>query len=335
MKIYIHKCDNCKKIHFITSSQWHRLNNGKQKKCYCSKVCANNVKTNRDNVVCDNCGKIFSKTKHKISVSKNNFCCRKCTDEYRTKINRNVRKCEFCENYFETTKSSKKRFCNTKCQNEWQKTNVGIKNKRFTRVLIKCDYCDKEFCIKKYKLEQENHFCSTNCRQNWFKNTYSQLDETKDKSRETALKMLEDGKFSHTNTKPQLIVNEILGNMNIDYINEYNVKYYSIDNYLSDYDLFIEVQGDYWHCNPIKFEKPKNKNQKDRIVRDKAKHKYIKNKYNTEILYLWEYDIIHNIELVKYLIETFVKNKGFLYDYNSYNYKLINNNLELDIIKNL
>lgn len=39
--------------------------------------------------------------------------------------------------------------------------------------------------------------------------------------------------------------------MNIKYINEKTFKYYSVDNYLVDYNLIIEIMGDYFHANPI------------------------------------------------------------------------------------
>ena len=47
----------------------------------------------------------------------------------------------------------------------------------------------------------------------------------------------------------------------------------------------IEVMGDYWHCNPIKFpESEITDRMKDRIERDKAKHSYVIQTYGVEIL---------------------------------------------------
>ena len=80
----------------------------------------------------------------------------------------------------------------------------------------------------------------------------------------------------------------------------------------------IEVQGDYWHCNPTIFTEKKKKNQFDRISKDKSKHTYVKNKYNIEILYLWEDDLYKNEELCKKLIQLYIRNKGILLNYNYY-----------------
>lgn len=105
-----------------------------------------------------------------------------------------------------------------------------------------------------------------------------------------------------------------------------NIKYYAIDNYLTDYNLMIEVQGDYWHCNPTIFTDKMRKNQFDRISKDKSKHTYVKNKYNIEILYLWEDDLYKNEELCKKLIQLYIRNKGILLNYNSFNYHLNEDN---------
>lgn len=86
-------------------------------------------------------------------------------------------------------------------------------------------------------------------------------------------------------------------------------------------NLMIEVMGDFWHTNPLKYNKENLRDiQKKRIPRDKAKHTYIRNKYNIEILYLWENDIYNNIELCELLIKEYIKSNGNLKNYHSFNY---------------
>ena len=47
------------------------------------------------------------------------------------------------------------------------------------------------------------------------------------------------------------------------------------------------------------------------------------------MLYLWENDILKNLDLCYALIELYIKNDGNLINYHSFNYSLYNNNLVL------
>lgn len=157
----------------------------------------------------------------------------------------------------------------------------------------------------------------------------------KEESRKRAVDILNKNKCT-TLTKPQIIVNELLNNINVSYENEKGYDYYSVDNYIIHHNLIIEVMGDFWHCNPIKYSEVKQGIQKRRIVKDKAKHNYILNNYNIEILYLWGKDIYENLDLCKYLINYYIESKGKLKNFNSFNYKIDDKILKLkdNIIKN-
>ena len=128
--------------------------------------------------------------------------------------------------------------------------------------------------------------------------------------------------MGHVNSKPQMILNNLLDTMNIAYEREYPLKYYSIDNYLKENNLMIEVQGDYWHSNPLKYNKSLNEIQARGIKKDKAKHTYVKKYFNIEILYLWENDIIKNLDICKQLIQLYINSNGNLSNYHSFNYYL-------------
>lgn len=143
---------------------------------------------------------------------------------------------------------------------------------------------------------------------------------------------LEGTKNSIETSKPQKMINDILDEMNIKYIGEYNCKYYLVDHYLSDYHLMIEVQGDFWHCSPLLSNKSNTSGIKGNLIKDKRKHTYVKNKYGIEILYLWEKDINENFELCKKLIELYINKKGKLENYHSFNYELHDDN-KLELIK--
>jgi G:T-mismatch repair DNA endonuclease (very short patch repair protein) len=70
------------------------------------------------------------------------------------------------------------------------------------------------------------------------------------------------------------------------------------DFYLPEYKVLIEVDGDFWHCNPKKYDKPVCKSQEINLINDELKNKWAKdNEY--KLLRFWEDDINNNIKLVK------------------------------------
>ena len=260
-------------------------------------------------------------------------CCSYDCDLKRKYIkNHEDRICPICEKHFTVLKSSTQKFCSPECQIRWQQNTAkhGIENEQFSRELIQCDWCNNKFYEKKYKCnDKQKHFCSTDCRQKWYSNIWSQSIEWKKESKQRALYMYSHGMFSHTDTKPQKIVNNILQNLNIKYTNEKIFGSYSADNYLDDYNLIIEVMGDFWHTNHLtnKISYPL---QEKRIVCDYKKRCFIKTKYNINILYLWENDLYKNLNVCLELIKLYLSFNGVLQNYNSFNYHLCNNTIELN-----
>lgn len=325
---YMHICDYCGKEHYLSSTQRLRIKNGKQDKCFCSRECSNLYKKKDNYYKCDYCGKELYKTKSQIANTSNNFCSHECADKFRSEKHRKNVVCEICGKSFNIKKSQNQRFCSIECQGKWQSTQVGQLNPRYMRKTIKCDWCGLEFDEKRHKINDfDNHFCSTKCRQEWYANVWSQREEWKTKARKNALKMLSEGAFENTDSKPQLTLNTILENNNIIFEREKINDFYAYDNYLLESGLIIEVQGDYWHCNPLIYRDMIYKSQANRIKCDKAKHTYTKKEYGVEILYLWECDLVSNIELCNKLVIEYISKCGILKNYNSFNYHLEDGNL--------
>lgn len=280
---------------------------------------------------CENCNKEIYQTNTQYNRAKHHFCSNKCQKEFQHNLTYENRKCEICGNEFEASKKSNKRFCSHKCQNIWQSKQIGELNPRYNRINYKCDYCNNEIKIMPCENNLfKHHFCSDECRKQWYSKTFSQNEEWKEVSRKRAVNILENCS-NNTNTKPQIIINEILDDMNIEYINEKGFVYYAVDNYLNQQNLIIEVMGDFWHASPIKYDYNNLRDiQKKRIPKDKAKHTFIKNQYGIEILYLWESDILNNKLLCEKLIKLYIDNKGKLDNYHSFNYSLIDNAISLN-----
>lgn len=223
----------------------------------------------------------------------------------------------------------------------------GKNNPRYSeKVLLVCSNCGKSFeripslSHIENKEGKVHNFCCLDCY--WkFRSTYYVGDKLYntgkkmgkdfcDKVRENTLKQYKEGKFNKQ-TKPQLIVNEILSKNNISFINEITFGYYSVDNYLQKHNLIIEVMGDYFHANPTKYLNINDLDniQKKDIIRDKRKNTYISKYYNINILYLWEYDVNYHQELCERLILEYIKNNGKLSDYHSFNFFFDENLLKL------
>lgn len=282
-------------------------------------------------IKCENCGKEVYKTKSQYNKAKHHFCSTKCQKEFEHKERFEDRKCEICGELFHASKKSTQRFCSIECQGIWQTKQIGALNLKFARKEIKCEYCGEKYLVRNYKFKSSEHkFCSNKCRQAWYAEVFSQDENWKEESKKRAVRILENRQLD-TNTKPQQIINSILEDMGVSYINEKGFKYYAVDNYLDDYNLIIEVMGDFWHCHPLKYNKENMRDiHRKRIPRDKAKHTYFKNNYNIEILYLWEDDIYNNLDVCKFLIDKYINNKGSLENYHSFNYQLENNELILN-----
>jgi very-short-patch-repair endonuclease len=87
------------------------------------------------------------------------------------------------------------------------------------------------------------------------------------------LKKRQYGKIS----KPEQIVIDQLNDCNEEYVFQHEVCGYLFDFYIPRMNLLIEVDGDYWHCNPSKYNTPLNDIQKNNIKRDLIKNDVAKN----------------------------------------------------------
>jgi len=90
-----------------------------------------------------------------------------------------------------------------------------------------------------------------------------------------------------------IIETKLLMKEHHDYYRQYYVREIKalFDFKISGKNIFIEVDGDYWHCNPnSKFKEPIYEAQKSNLIQDKIKEEWcLKN--NFKLLRFWESDI--------------------------------------------
>lgn len=88
--------------------------------------------------------------------------------------------------------------------------------------------------------------------------------------------------LSGKRSKPEIITKKLLDVMGIDSIEQKNIGPYIFDFYIPSFDMFIEVQGEYWHSSP------------DVQRKDTAKFSYLERAFpHAKILYLYERDFLN------------------------------------------
>ena len=106
-----------------------------------------------------------------------------------------------------------------------------------------------------------------------------------------------------TESKLEKEFQAILNGLGISYIFQYIVNGYNYDFYIPDKNILIEVDGDWWHCNPELNIQPVYESQKHTIEHDLIKNKIaLDNGY--QLLRFWEHDITSNrFDVVQNLME--------------------------------
>jgi G:T-mismatch repair DNA endonuclease (very short patch repair protein) len=176
----------------------------------------------------------------------------------------------------------------------------------------KCETCEKDikFSVNNKSLLNRNLKKKKTCRECSLKKQigYGNPFYGKKHTQESITKMLvTQRKTLKQVSKPEI---EIIKKLTIDghtVLSQHIVEKKSFDIYLPQYNLLIEFNGDYWHCNPIKYSPDYFNKKKCMLAKD-----------------IWEYD----------------KNKLYLAKNNGYACEVIwetdykkNNNIVLEIIK--
>ncbi len=124
-------------------------------------------------------------------------------------------------------------------------------------------------------------------------------EESKQIMREKTIARFKRGEFPQTNSLPHRMVREFL----LEIFGENIKEEFGYGGFVFDFKVdkfLIEVQGDYFHCNPdTRHAVPKSDMQKNNLERDERKRNFVKENLEYELIEVWENDIINNIEKVK------------------------------------
>ena len=124
--------------------------------------------------------------------------------------------------------------------------------------------------------------------------------------------------YSYNGTsKLETAISSVLNDLCISYTTQFPLCGKLFDFRITNTNLLIEVNGDYWHCNPLKFKQDEyvkfpggNKKvsdiwNKDLIKRNKA----IESGYN--VIYIWEKEIKDSVDIKKLVMEKLNLNQLF------------------------
>ena len=104
-------------------------------------------------------------------------------------------------------------------------------------------------------------------------------------------------------------IKEKFSNLIIEENNRTILNGKEIDLYFPEIQKGIEINGDYWHCNPLIYESTyinrKGKTAEEIWKRDNEKYNLAKEQ-KIELLIIWEYDWMHNKNIIQENIETFL-----------------------------
>lgn len=145
---------------------------------------------------------------------------------------------------------------------------------------------------------------------------------------ENVYKNFKKGLYKSSMTTPHVVIDDVLIDLGISFENEIRFGRKIVDIFIPNYEVCIEIMGTFWHLDSRFYQKNYDSKPTQGIIdRDKEKRDKIENNYDKKILYLWEYDIINNIELCKQLILKFLKNPYNLESYHSSSYELQNDEI--------
>jgi len=267
----------------------------------------NTSKPTRVKLICDVCGKEYTKVLHR---------------------------------YLEACEKESGSYCSVKCLGKANGIReIGKGNPRYCSVIKVCEVCGKEYECPPRKLKRKDRFgdthfyCSAECAYKGRSLFYTgdrncsyeyqhdpanaeKIQINGEKAREMSMRA-NAKRYSKIHKK----INYILDNNNFGYVNEKKVNKYYYDIYLIDFNLYIEIMGYYWHSNPHVYTEIDKlyDAQIQHCERDAIKNDIIR-KNNSSVLYLWEVDIKNRPQLCEDLIKLFIQRDGNLENYNSFNY---------------
>jgi G:T-mismatch repair DNA endonuclease (very short patch repair protein)/predicted RNA-binding Zn-ribbon protein involved in translation (DUF1610 family) len=233
--------------------------------------------------------------------------CPKCGKELITK---SKSKGIACRNHFNKLKNG------SICPECLKKSQMGVNNSYYGKKHSE-DVKKKISENRKHKGTGKNNTMSKNkwrikANKNLIKKWKSgEMEEVRLKLSNKLKETIRKGKIKSINfSKKEIEIKQILENYGLNVIHSYRVDTKICDLYIPSLNLIIEYFGDYWHCNPKKYNKSYFNKKKNLFAwqiwdYDKNKLELVRNHgYNLEVV--WESELKHNHNLLQKIINNHV-----------------------------
>ena len=123
-------------------------------------------------------------------------------------------------------------------------------------------------------------------------------EATKNKIREATLRQISSGCLGRLRSRPHCVFAVMLDSLGIDYEEEKIEGNFSFDFYIPHVNVYVEVDGDYYHSHPCAYpDGPITKTQKKNAYRDGVKNHFCLER-GMVLVRFWERDILKNGESV-------------------------------------
>jgi len=127
--------------------------------------------------------------------------------------------------------------------------------------------------------------------------------ETIEKIRNATINQMKNGRIKKTGIEK--LFENFLKENNIKYTYSFIYKKRQFDFLIPDFKIIIEIQGDYWHANPMFWDIDNNDSSKKKLYEtqimkikdDKIKKRLIEDS-EYQFISFWEYDIHNNFDKV-------------------------------------
>lgn len=113
--------------------------------------------------------------------------------------------------------------------------------------------------------------------------------EMKEHFRNKTLELLKSGRHKYSDTIPEKQVQAYFDGMRISYVKQRKFGKFSFDFYLKGLDIYVEVDGDYWHGNPLYYT-TLNDVQENKKKIDQAKDEYMRY-HDKKFVRIWQSEI--------------------------------------------
>jgi len=267
----------------------------------------------------------MNKCKYCKKRCKRKFCNHRCYWNFK-RHKRVVRKCLNCSKEFIVRITSKQKYCSLKCHSshQWRSKEYRRKMGKRTnwvtgltkgtderlRKRVEARYKNnngkyhKEGFVNNFEKPEIREKAQKTIKKQRLGKTVEQIygnekgKELRKACGERTIKMLSEGKFPQVKTKPAMKLFEAI--KGLGFVLEYPVDRCSVDICQPNKKLAIEVYGDYWHCNPQKYDKEYfhavlKLQAKDIWKKDRRRRWFIRSQgYRT--LYFWEKDLKINFD---------------------------------------